>query len=94
MMCEVGMLTTQLLENLAAGSKSFKLNLKTNDIDISLSSQDKEVIPEDPGHVKRKSPSQKKQYFQRRKLYLEKKLCSYHTSPFNIDRCNSHVHAR
>ena len=55
-MCEVGMLTTEMLEiskQLAAGRKSFKVTLKTKDIDFSFSSQDKEVIPEDPGNVKK-----------------------------------------
>ena len=49
--CEVGMLTTQLLElskQLAAG-KSFKLTLKTKDNDFRFSSQDKEVIPKEAG---------------------------------------------
>ena len=74
-MGEVGILKTQLLEiskKLAADSKSFKLNLKTNDIDVTFSNQDKEVIPEDPGHVKKKSSSQKKLW-----------IC--HTSPISID---------
>ena len=53
-------------------SKSFKLNLKTNDIDVTFSSQDKEVIPENPGHMKKKSSSQKKLW-----------IC--HTSPISID---------
>ena len=63
-MCEVGMLTTQLMEiskQLAAGSKSFKLTLKTKDIDFIFSSQDKGVIPEDPGNVKKKEVSKPKE---------------------------------
>jgi hypothetical protein len=47
-MFEVVNLTTQLLKiskQMAAGSMSFKLTLKTEDIDFDFSSQDKEVIP-------------------------------------------------
>jgi hypothetical protein len=47
-MFEVVNLTNQLLKiskQMAAGSMSFKLTLKTEDIDFDFSSQDKEVIP-------------------------------------------------
>ena len=47
-MCEVGKLTTQLLEisnQLSAVSKSFKLTVNTKDIDFDFNNQDKEVIP-------------------------------------------------
>ena len=67
-MFEEGKLIAQLLEiskQLAAGSMSFKLALKTEDIDFDFSSQNKEVIPKYPGHVQKKSPSQNKQGFQR-----------------------------
>ena len=69
-MCEVGMLTTQLMEiskQLAAGSKSFKLTLKTKDIDFIFSSQDKGVIPEDPGNVKKEVSKPKEARFSEEK---------------------------
>ena len=47
-MFSVDKLIAQLLEiskQVAAGSMSFKLTLKTEDIDFDFSSQDKEVIP-------------------------------------------------
>ena len=96
-MCEVGMLTTQLLKiskQLAAGSKSFKLTLKTKDIDFSFSTQDKEVIPEDPEHVKKKSPSQKKRDFQRKNPYLEKKLDKSHSKPSEVNNTKTQDHVQ
>ena len=77
-MFEVGKLASQLLEiskQLAAGSMSFELTLKTEDIDfVDFSSQDNEVIPKYPRHVKKKSPSQMKQNFWKWRFYSEKKL--------------------
>ena len=76
-MCEVNMVTSQLLEiskQLAISPRSSTLTFKTKDIDFSFSSQGKDDNPKYPGHEKKKSPSQKKRDFQRRKQYLEKKL--------------------
>ena len=55
-MFEVGKLTNQPLKiskQLAAGSKSFKIILKTDDIDIDISRQHKKVVPKYPGRVKK-----------------------------------------
>ena len=76
-MCEVDNVTSQLLEiskQLAISTRSFTLTFKTKDIDFSFSSQGKEKDPKHPGHEKKKSPSQKKCDFHRRKQFLEKKM--------------------
>lgn len=70
-------MTSQLLEitkQLATSTRSFTLTFKTKDVDFSFSSQGKDNNPKHPGHEKKKSPSQKKRDFQRRKQFLEKKL--------------------
>ena len=94
-MFEVGKLIAQLLEiskQLAGGSKSFKLTLKTKDIDFTFSSQD--VIPEDPGHDKKKSPSQKNGDFQRKNPYLEKKLDKSHSKPSEVNNTKTQDHVQ
>ena len=71
------MVTSQLLEiskQLATSPRSFTVTFKTKDIDFSFSSQGKDDNPKHPGHEKKKSPSQKKRDFQRRKHFLENKL--------------------
>ena len=94
-MFEVVNLTTQLLKiskQMAAGSMSFKLTLKTEDIDfVNFSSQDKEVIPKYPRHVKKKSPSQMKQDFQKWRLYSEKKLNKYNSKPFEENNTKTKI---
>lgn len=94
-MFEVVNLTTQLLKiskQMAAGSMSFKLTLKTEDIDfVDFSSQDKEVIPKYPRHVKKKSPSQMKQDFRKWRLYLEKKLNKYNSKPFEENNTKTKI---
>ena len=84
-MCDVDMLTSQLFElskQLASSRKSFKITLKTNDIEFTFSRQDdqhpgKDAI--DPGakisaRKNSKSPSQKKRDTERRNIFLMKKL--------------------
>ena len=85
-MCDVDKLTSQLLElskQLATSSKSFRVTLRTKDINFTCCSQDVPHPPQDeihPGALttakkkKTKSPSQKKRDFERRKLFLLKKL--------------------
>ena len=76
-MSEGDKLTSQLLEifkQLANSSKSFKLTLETKDINFSFSSKDRDLPPKDFERIKKKSPSQKNRDFQRRKLFLEKRL--------------------
>ena len=86
-MCDVGSLTSKLLEiskQLANSSKSFKLTLKTKDINFTFCSQESHHHPKqnetDPGaettakkKKKKKSPSQKKRDSERRNLFLLKK---------------------
>ena len=94
-MFEVGKLIAQLLEiskQLAAGSMSFELTLKTEDIDfVDFSSQDKEVIPKYPRYVKKKSPRQMKQDFRKWRLYLEKKLNKYNSKPFEENNTKTKI---
>ena len=94
-MFEVVNLTTQLLKiskQMAAGSMSFKLTLKTEDIDfVDFSSQDKEVIPKYPRHVKKKSPSQMKKDFQKWRLNSEKKLNKYNSKPFEENNTKTKI---
>ena len=76
-MCEINMLTLQLLEiskQLTSSTKYFTLNFKTKDIGFSFSRRGEDITPKYPGHVKKKSPSQKRRDFKTRKLFLEKKL--------------------
>ena len=84
-MCDVDKLTSQLLElskQLANSSKSFKLTLKTKDVNFTFSSQDVQNPVQDdnnPGAKttatrKKKSPSQKRRDTERRKLFFLKKL--------------------
>ena len=85
-MGDVDQLTFQLLElskQLANSSKSFKITLKTKDINFTFSSQGVHNPGQDdnnPGakisatKKKKKSPSQKKRDTERRKFFLLKKL--------------------
>ena len=84
-MCCADMLTSQLLElskQLASSSKSFKITLKTKEIDFTFSSQDDHHPGQDDidpgykisGRKKSKSPSQKKQDTERRHIFWIKKL--------------------
>ena len=85
-MCDVDKLTSQLLElskQLATLSKSFRVKLRTKEINFTRCSQDVPHPAQDeihPGALstakkkKTKSPSQKKRDFERRKLFLLKKL--------------------
>ena len=94
-MFEVGKLIAQLLEiskQLAAGNMSFELTLKTEDFDfVDFSSQDKEVIPKYPRHVKKKSPRQMKQDFQKWRLYLDKKLNKFNSKPFEENNTKTKI---
>ena len=70
------MVTSQLLEiskQLATSPRCFTLTFKTKDIDVSFSSQGKDDNPKHPRHEKKKSPSQKKCDFQRRKQFFGEK---------------------
>ena len=81
-MCDVDKLTSQLLElskQLENSSKSFKLTLKTKDINFTVCSQVSHSPGQDfinPGALpatvkkKKKSPSQKKRDSERRKQFL------------------------
>ena len=86
-MSDVDKLTSQLLElskQLANSNKSFKLTLKTKDINFNVCSQvahspGQDVIypgalPATSKKTKKKSPSQKKRDSERRKLFLMEKL--------------------
>ena len=85
-MCCADMLTSQLLElskQLATSSKSFRVTLRTKDINFTCCSKDVphpaqvEIHPGAPTTAKKKKTkpaSQKKQDFERRKLFLLKKL--------------------
>ena len=85
-MCCADMLTSQLLElskQLATSSKSFRVTLRTKDINSTCCSQDVPHPAQDESHPgapttakkkKTKSPSQKKRDFERKKLFLLKKL--------------------
>jgi hypothetical protein len=85
-MCDVDKLTSKLLElskQLANSRQSFKLTLKTKDIDFTVCSQvahspGQDVIypgalPATSEKMKKKSPSQKKRDSERRKLFLMEK---------------------
>ena len=81
-MCDVDKLISQLLElskQLATSSKSFRVTLRTKDINFTCCSQDVSHPAQDeihPGALttakkkKTKSPSQKKRDFERRKLFF------------------------
>ena len=80
-MCDVDKLTSQLLElskQLANSSKSFKLTLKTKDVNFTFSSQDVQNPVQDgnnPGAKttatrKKKSPSQKRQDTKSAHIYV------------------------
>ena len=75
-MCDVDKLATKLLElskQLANSSKSFHLTLKTDDINFSCSSKDRDLPLQTAKRIKKKSPSQKNRDHQRRKTFLEQK---------------------
>ena len=89
--------TLQLLEiskQLASSTKHFTLTFKNKDIDFSFSGQGIDNNPKHPDHVKKKSPSQKKSEFKRRKLFLEKKLEKYNMSLKLSDGSNTKIHTK
>ena len=99
-MGDVDQLTFQLLElskQLANSSKSFKITLKTKDINFTFSSQgvhNPGQYDNNPGaktsatKKKKKSPSQKKRDTERRKFFLLKKLENTNSSS-NPSECKS-----
>ena len=75
-MCDVNNLASQLLElskQLMNSSKSFKLTLKTKDVNFTCSSQDRDLSSKEI-RIKTISPSQKKRDFHRKKPFLKKKF--------------------